>query len=124
MKIAGTGDDATSAERLSGIVTHFNSQRGFGFIHSDTIKENVWFHVSAVENVDHGIPTQGDSVLFESQPGEKGIAASSVKILWKYGIVSTFRLDGGFGFIESADYKDDIFFHKFELRDADKFRGE
>ena len=60
----------------TGTVKFFNDQKGFGFIVSDTDKNDVFVHVSAVQT---GTLNEGDKVEFEMGEGQKGPCAVNVK---------------------------------------------
>jgi len=64
-------------EKFQGTVKFFNSEKGFGFIKSDTSKEDVFVHATGI--IDE--IKENDQVEFELQQGRKGMNAVSVVIL-------------------------------------------
>ncbi|PJA79648.1 MAG: hypothetical protein CO148_06545, partial [Nitrospirae bacterium CG_4_9_14_3_um_filter_41_27] len=69
----------TSVTTISyGVVTKYNSERGFGFIKDNNDGENVFFHISKVKNRMGIEPSPGLHVKFVKEIGEKGPQASKV----------------------------------------------
>lgn len=64
-------------EKVRGTVKFFNSEKGFGFIKSDSSKEDVFVHATGI--IDE--IKENDQVEFELQQGRKGINAVNVVIL-------------------------------------------
>jgi CspA family cold shock protein len=64
-------------EKFQGTVKFFNSEKGFGFIKSDTSKEEVFVHATGI--IDE--IKENDKVEFELQQGRKGMNAVNVVIL-------------------------------------------
>jgi CspA family cold shock protein len=64
-------------EKFQGTVKFFNSEKGFGFIKSDTSKEDVFVHATGI--IDE--IKENDKVEFELQQGRKGMNAVNVVIL-------------------------------------------
>lgn len=59
----------------SGVVTMFNSQKGYGFIEDSDTKESVFVHAASLD-----FKLQpNDKVLFETEKGAKGKMAVNVK---------------------------------------------
>ncbi|MAG93488.1 MAG: cold-shock protein [Planctomycetaceae bacterium] len=52
-------------------------EKGFGFIESGD--GEVFFHLSAVDGVSFDELSEGQTVEFESEPGEKGPRATTVR---------------------------------------------
>ncbi|MHA7229470.1 cold shock domain-containing protein [Vibrio campbellii] len=65
---------------MKGLVKWFSSEKGYGFITSD-LGQDHYFNVRSVVGAE--LPTNGDSVEFESKMGNKGPRAVSVKITGK-----------------------------------------
>ena len=62
-----------------GIITKYNSERGFGFIKDDSDGTDVFFHISKVKNKKGIVEfTKGLHVKFLKEKGEKGLQASKV----------------------------------------------
>jgi tetratricopeptide (TPR) repeat protein len=65
-----------------GVVTKYNSERGFGFIKDDSDGTNLFFHISKVKNRSgHIEPAPGIRVKFAKEIGEKGPQASKVWVI-------------------------------------------
>lgn len=56
---------------MRGKITHWNDEKGFGFIISEDSGEKLFFHISAVKTQDRR-PQVGDAVLYESIHDAKG----------------------------------------------------
>ena len=67
-------------ERQNGTVKFFNQARGYGFITPDDGSNDVFVHVSAVEQ--SGIPPLdgGMKVAFETEPDERGKGPKAVNL--------------------------------------------
>jgi cold shock CspA family protein len=68
--------ELTEADKIrTGSVTMFNSAKGFGFIRDHVTQESIFVHVNGLtEEV-----KEGDKVTFETEQGQKGLNAVSVK---------------------------------------------
>lgn len=64
-------------EKFQGTVKFFNPEKGFGFIKSNTDKEDVFVHATGV--IDE--IKENDPVEFEMQPGRKDMNAVNVTIV-------------------------------------------
>ena len=62
-----------------GTVKWFNSTKGYGFLTPDDVSPDVFVHFSAIEGSGYRELTEGQRVTFESQPGQKGPQAKSVR---------------------------------------------
>ncbi len=62
-----------------GTIKTIMSDRGFGFILSDEKKEDVFFHVSALVDVQLSELRAGDAVTYEVEQSEKGPRAAVVR---------------------------------------------
>ncbi|WP_416293084.1 cold-shock protein [Paenibacillus illinoisensis] len=71
----------SKAKRSSGVVTHFNDERGFGFIRSGSSR--IFFHISELhDDVDTAIIPAGTRVTFVSGEDKNGRAcAIYIKVL-------------------------------------------
>lgn len=65
------------AERLTGVVKWFNSQKGFGFIARED-GPDVFVHYSAIVGSGFRNLEEGDKVEFSITEGPKGLQASEV----------------------------------------------
>ena len=68
------------ADRITGTVKMFNTDRGYGFIQRDDAQKDVYVHQSAVEEDSHPL-LKDDRVEFSIEQGEKGPRAAAVKRL-------------------------------------------
>jgi cold shock protein len=59
-----------------GTVKFFNETKGFGFIKDDASGQDIFVHVSGLRDEIR----EGDSVIYETQQGRKGINAVNVQI--------------------------------------------
>jgi cold shock CspA family protein len=71
-----TVGDRVGTHEHEGVVNHYNSSRGFGFINSS--EQKVFFHISAVE--DGHTPVVGERVKFVMEQSEKGPRAIRVTV--------------------------------------------
>ena len=63
--------------KFQGTVKFFNAEKGFGFIKSDTSKEDVFVHATGlIDEI-----KENDSVEFEMQQGRKGMNAVNVTVV-------------------------------------------
>jgi CspA family cold shock protein len=60
-----------------GTVKWFNDGKGFGFIEQENGKD-VFVHFSAIQSTGFKTLSEGDSVTFEIEQGQKGPAAVNV----------------------------------------------
>jgi cold shock protein len=56
----------------TGTVKWFNAQKGFGFIQPKDGSQDVFVHISAVERAGLGNLTEGQSITFDIERGQKG----------------------------------------------------
>lgn len=56
----------------TGTVKWFNVQKGFGFIQPNDGSQDVFVHISAVERSGLGNLTEGQTVTFDVERGQKG----------------------------------------------------
>ncbi|HEX8462969.1 MAG TPA: cold shock domain-containing protein [Segetibacter sp.] len=70
--------DADPAELVrTGVITMFNSSKGFGFIKDSVSQESVFVHINELD----GPVKEKDKVVFEVQNGHKGLSAIKVRKL-------------------------------------------
>ena len=61
----------------TGVVTNFNDSKGFGFIRDTDTKESIFVHINnTLEDI-----AEGNKVSFETEKGQKGLAAVNVKVI-------------------------------------------
>ncbi|HXW33436.1 MAG TPA: cold-shock protein [Acidimicrobiales bacterium] len=63
----------------TGTVKWFNSGKGFGFITPDDSTEDVFVHFSSIEGTGYRELTEGQRVQFDTEQGQKGPQAKSVR---------------------------------------------
>jgi len=64
-------------EQHTGIVTHFNSAKGYGFIKDQVTQQSVFVHINATtEEI-----KEGNKVSFDVEMGPKGSNAVNVKLV-------------------------------------------
>lgn len=61
---------------MQGKVKYFNTEKGYGFIQSDT--GDIFLHVSQINGPE---PRKGDIVYFDIQEGPKGLQAINVSVI-------------------------------------------
>lgn len=69
-----TEADPSEAFR-SGTITHFNNDKGYGFIKDSQTQESVFVHINSID----GPVKENDKVTFEVEMGQKGPNAVRVK---------------------------------------------
>lgn len=63
---------------MKGTVTLFKSRENFGFIESDEMDDDVFFHVSELEG---DSVNEGDEVEFDQEEGDRGPKATNVTVV-------------------------------------------
>lgn len=63
---------------MQGTVKWFNSSKGFGFITSNELKDDVFVHYSVIEGEGFKSLNEGEAVEFEIKEGPKGPLATRV----------------------------------------------
>lgn len=130
-----------SPHEATGIVDFFNETGGYGFIESDQVDEDVFFHMDDIGDLDL---TEGTEVAFDIEHADKGPRATnmtrnsdaetitddtgtdrrttnteidnlSAETPEATGIVNFFNETGGYGFIESDQVDQDVFFHMEDI---------
>ena len=64
-----------------GTVKWFDASKGFGFITPSDGSPDVFTHFSSIEGSGYRELTEGQKVSFESEQGQKGLQAKSVRRL-------------------------------------------
>ena len=63
---------------MQGTVKWFNSSKGYGFITSNEVQDDVFVHYTAIEGEGYKTLNEGDEVSFEIVQGKKGPTATNV----------------------------------------------
>ena len=63
---------------MQGTVKWFNSSKGYGFITSAEVQDDVFVHYTAIEGEGYKTLNEGDEVSFEIVQGKKGPTATNV----------------------------------------------
>ncbi len=63
---------------MQGTVKWFNSSKGYGFITSNDVQDDVFVHYTAIEGDGYKSLNEGDEVSFEIIQGKKGPTATNV----------------------------------------------
>ena len=66
---------------LTGTIKWFNSQKGYGFIASETSNKDVFLHVTQLEKIGLKRLNDGQRVGYELYDDRGRIAAGNVKVL-------------------------------------------
>jgi CspA family cold shock protein len=69
------------AQRMTGVVKFFNSEKGFGFITPDGGGKDLFVHFSAIQADGYRSLNEGDRVEFESEPDPKGKGPRAVNVV-------------------------------------------
>lgn len=73
----------------TGIVKWFNNRKGWGFVRSEGIDEDIFVHFSAIQGTGFKSLTAGQTVTFEVERGDRGFHAIDVVALEEDGEVSS-----------------------------------
>lgn len=65
---------------MQGTIKWFSAEKGYGFVTADN-GEDYYFHVKSINGA--SLPSNGDSVQFDTKPGNKGPKAVNVTITVK-----------------------------------------
>lgn len=65
----------------TGIVKWFNNRKGWGFVRSEGIDEDIFVHFSAIQGTGFKSLTAGQTVTFEVERGDRGFHAIDVVAL-------------------------------------------
>lgn len=66
--------------RQTGTVKFFNASKGYGFITPDEGGNDVFVHVTAVEQSGMGTLTDGMRISFETEPDKRGKGPKAVEL--------------------------------------------
>ena len=70
-------DGTVRNKEKTGVVTNFNDSKGYGFIRDAETRESIFVHINnTLEDI-----AEGNKVNFETEKGQKGLAAVNVKVI-------------------------------------------
>lgn len=71
------------ADRMTGIVKFFNTEKGYGFIKPDNGGKDIFVHISALERAGIGSINEGDKLSFilEDDRRGRGQKAGDIELL-------------------------------------------
>jgi len=64
-------------DERKGKVKFFNRKRGYGFIETETLENDIFVHVTSLEDQ----ISKGDRVAFEVKTSSKGLEATKVRLV-------------------------------------------
>lgn len=65
----------------TGTVKWFSSDKGYGFITPDDGSADVFAHFSAIAGSGHRNLDEAQKVEFDTEPGQRGLAATNIRSL-------------------------------------------
>ena len=66
---------------MSGTVKWFNAQKGFGFINRDDNGQDIFVHISALEECGITALREGQAVVTDVVEGRKGLEAAQIRLI-------------------------------------------
>ena len=76
ISVPGQRDDHAADASRVGVVTHFKTDKGYGFIRNLESQESYFFHVNSLTEP----VKENNKVSFEIEKGPKGLSAVNVRI--------------------------------------------
>ena len=76
--LLGARVEPVSTGERKGIVTHFNTEKGYGFIRDMRTQESIFVHATALDGI---TLKEGNKVTFMTEMGQKGLNAVGVTIV-------------------------------------------
>ena len=64
---------------MTGVIKKLAADRGFGFISSERLGKDVFFHSNSLVGVEFRDLKEGDAVSFDTEESPKGLNAVNVK---------------------------------------------
>jgi CspA family cold shock protein len=65
---------------MQGTVKFYNAAKGYGFITSDEGDNDIFVHISAVEQPGLGSLEEGQKIAFEVEPDRKGKGPKAIEL--------------------------------------------
>lgn len=59
----------------TGTVVFYHDEDGYGFLETDEVEDDVFFHISDVDGLTEREPEEGDSFEFEIEQVDRGLQA-------------------------------------------------
>lgn len=73
--------DEKENRKMTGTITYFNIERGFGFITEDESKKSVFVHISQITGTNGDYTAIGQRVTYDTKETVKGTAAVDVRFI-------------------------------------------
>ncbi|MDP3266276.1 MAG: cold shock domain-containing protein [Sulfuricurvum sp.] len=64
---------------MKGTVKFYNSEKGFGFIFSEGLKQDIYFHINDWKHP--SVPVGNDDIEFELQDDKRGFRADNIRLI-------------------------------------------
>ena len=64
---------------MNGVIKKLISDKNFGFISSESLGKDVFFHANSLSGVQFSDLSEGDAVSFDTEESPKGLNATNVK---------------------------------------------
>jgi len=74
-------EDSIKNKQFYGIIQSYHSDKGFGFIESQSFEKNIFFHFSKIKNYSEDISLkEGDKLSFNIKQSQKGYEAENINL--------------------------------------------
>lgn len=112
-----------------GVVDFFNDTGGYGFIETDAVSEDVFFHLEEFNGIDD--VDEGNRVEFDIEEAAKGPRAKNMSLVSDsgalqsdcIGLINFYNDTGGYGFIETDAVDEDVFFNNEDVFVSENPKG-